>query len=315
MSLVVALFGLCAAAGAFPAPPEYSVYGCRIPCYSLFYVSTARVGIAKNAAAKAFSAFPGLHGTILSLLNSLMAGNSPRRPAHWKSPPPPASVAFRKYPKPERQIMTDDTASNETWTYGAREAVGLFASADALDAAVAALEGAGFDRAAISVLASDAKIRDRLGHLYAKAADAEDDPRAPLAAYEPAASQREGKAAAIAIPVYIGGAAGAFAVVASGGVLAGAIAAALAGSAIGAGIGGLLARAIGKTFKDHAAAQLAQGGIVLWVGVRDAAAEKSALDILAKAGAKDVHVHQIQREWTLKDIPLSTVQPDPLLKH
>jgi VIT1/CCC1 family predicted Fe2+/Mn2+ transporter len=211
--------------------------------------------------------------------------------------------------------MTDSTASNETWTYGAREAVGLFASADAVDAAVDALEAAGFDRAAVSVLASDAKIKDRIGRLYSKASDAEDDPKAPQAAYVSNAERREGEAAAIGIPVYIGGALGAFAMVASGGMLAGAIAAALAGGVLAGGVGALLARAIGKGFQDRAAAQLANGGIVLWVSVRDDATEKTALDVLAKAGAKDVHVHSIQREWTLKDIPFATAQPDPLLGH
>jgi hypothetical protein len=61
--------------------------------------------------------------------------------------------------------------------------------------------------------------------------------------------------------------------------------------------------------------QLAQGGMVLWVSLRDDNAEKRALQILTKAGARDVHVHQIQREWTLKDIPLSEAQPDSLLEH
>jgi hypothetical protein len=52
---------------------------------------------------------------------------------------------------------------------------------------------------------------------------------------------------------------------------------------------------------------------VLWVSPRDGAAEKRALDILTKAGARDVHVHEIEREWTLKDRPLSDVQFDPFL--
>jgi hypothetical protein len=53
--------------------------------------------------------------------------------------------------------------------------------------------------------------------------------------------------------------------------------------------------------------------MVLWVGVRDANAEKRVLDILMKAGARDVHIHQIQREAFQTDIPLSEVQPDPFL--
>jgi hypothetical protein len=32
-----------------------------------------------------------------------------------------------------------------------------------------------------------------------------------------------------------------------------------------------------------------------------------------KAGARDIHVHEFEREWTLKDRPLSDVQFDPFL--
>jgi len=209
--------------------------------------------------------------------------------------------------------MTDSSNSDQTWHYAAREAVGVFSDADALDAAVDTLESAGFDRASISVLASDRKIRDRIGHLYEKVAEAEDDPKAPLSAYVSNAERTEAKAAGVGLPMYVGGAAGAFAVLATGGVLAAAVAAAIAAGAAGAGLGMLLAHAIGKAHQDHVQAQLAQGGLILWVGIKDADAEARALAILTKAGAHDVHVHAIQREWTLKDIPFSGVQPDPLL--
>ena len=53
---------------------------------------------------------------------------------------------------------------------------------------------------------------------------------------------------------------------------------------------------------------------MLWVSLGDEAAERRALRILAKAGARDVHVHEIEREWTLKDRPLSEVQFDPFLQ-
>jgi hypothetical protein len=35
---------------------------------------------------------------------------------------------------------------------------------------------------------------------------------------------------------------------------------------------------------------------------------------LNDAGARDVHVHDLQREWTLKDRPLSEAQFDPFLR-
>jgi hypothetical protein len=59
--------------------------------------------------------------------------------------------------------------------------------------------------------------------------------------------------------------------------------------------------------------QPAEGGLVLWVSLRDDDAERRALHILTNAGGRDVHVHEFEREWTLKDRPLSDVQFDPFL--
>jgi hypothetical protein len=53
--------------------------------------------------------------------------------------------------------------------------------------------------------------------------------------------------------------------------------------------------------------------MVLWVSPRDDKAERRALRILKEAGAGDVHVHEVEREWTLKERPLSEVQFDPFL--
>ena len=39
--------------------------------------------------------------------------------------------------------------------------------------------------------------------------------------------------------------------------------------------------------------QLKRGGLVLWVNVRDAREEKTALDVLREHSAHDVHVHDI----------------------
>jgi hypothetical protein len=66
---------------------------------------------------------------------------------------------------------------------------------------------------------------------------------------------------------------------------------------------------------DHVLEQLSRGGMVLWVSVRDDTEERRALQVLKDAGARDVHVHEVQREWTLKDRPLSDIQPDPFLEH
>jgi hypothetical protein len=192
---------------------------------------------------------------------------------------------------------------------------GAHGLATALQVAVDELEVSGFDRATISVLASNDKVKERVGHLYREVGEIEDDPQAPQTAIISKHSLAEGEGAAIGLPSYIGGVAGAFAVVASGGTLAASVAAAVAGGAAGVGLGAVLARTIGQRYKHHALEQLEEGGMVMWVSVRDKRAERRAIEILTKAGARDVHMHEVEREWTLKDRPLSEVQPDPLLEH
>ncbi len=163
------------------------------------------------------------------------------------------------------------------------------------------------------MLASEAMIKERAGHIYRSVREAEDDPLAPGAAFVSSDSRTEGEAAIVGIPAYIGGTAGAIA--ASGGALAATIAAAIAGGVAGAGLGALLALVVAHRHRDHVLEQLAEGGMVLWVSVRDEKEAARALKILTEAGARDVHVHEIQREWTLKDRPLSEIQPDPFLER
>jgi hypothetical protein len=114
----------------------------------------------------------------------------------------------------------ENMCDDGTLGYVHREAVGVFDNADALEAAVDELEISGFDRAAISVLASDKTVKDRLGRLYRSVAEIVDDPRAPLAAFVSKDSRVEGEAATVGVPLFIGGIAGGLAVVASGGALA-----------------------------------------------------------------------------------------------
>jgi hypothetical protein len=39
--------------------------------------------------------------------------------------------------------------------------------------------------------------------------------------------------------------------------------------------------------------QLARGGLLLWVNIRNADEEKTALEVLSAQAAHDVHVHEI----------------------
>jgi hypothetical protein len=211
--------------------------------------------------------------------------------------------------------MDNELESSSGWTYWAREAVGVFAAPDALEAAIDELERSGFDRASISVLGTGDKIRKRLGYVYDRVVDLEDDGRAPRSAPPSRDSQAEGEAAAVAVPSYVGGFAGAAAAIASGTVLTAAISATILGAATGAGLGAFLAHAMARRRNKQIEEQLALGGMVLWVNVPDAETENRAISILTKARAWDIHVHKIEREWGPHDRPLSEAQVDPLLER
>jgi hypothetical protein len=60
-----------------------------------------------------------------------------------------------------------------------REAVAVFDTAEALDAAVFALDTRGFDRTAFSLLASEEAVTQKLGHRYQQVKEVEDDPNVP----------------------------------------------------------------------------------------------------------------------------------------
>jgi hypothetical protein len=194
--------------------------------------------------------------------------------------------------------MNGTTEDGKTMQYTVREVVGVFPTASALETAVEQLGLAGVNRAAISVLGMDKQRPDRVDELYRSAEAIGDDPKARHAAFTSRGSRIEGEVVAIAVPLEIGGFAGAWAVAAAGGALV---------------------TAIGMTVARHHASniesQLAAGGLVLWVCTPDEAAEERALEVLRRCGGISVHTHSIAREWGVADIPLHDVQPDPFLEH
>ena len=236
----------------------------------------------------------------------------------WKAPAahPDADAASEKQRADLEQASgTKETADIATTrTYWTKEAVGVFSDPDALETAVDELEVSGFDRAAISVLATDSKARDQLDRFYRTINDVEDGGGVPRAAFVSSDSLAEGEAAVIGVPLYIGGFAGAAAVASAGGSLALAIAATVSGGVVGAALGALLAGAIARHHSAQAQEQLKRGGFVLWVSVSHPDKEKRAIAALSKMGAHDVHIHEIQREWSIKEIPFAETQPDPFLE-
>jgi outer membrane lipoprotein SlyB len=207
-----------------------------------------------------------------------------------------------------------NSPSTGNYGYSVHEAVGVFSIPEALERAIDELEVSGFDRATLSVLASEGAIKDRVGHLYRSVAEIEDNRHVPQRAFVETDSRVEGTTAAIGIPCYVGSVAGAgVTAVGFGSAMAATVAGAVVGGVVGAGLGAVLAGAMIRRHVHEVSEQLAEGGLVLWVSLRDDDAERRALHILANAGGRDVHVHEFEREWTLKDRPLSDVQFDPFL--
>ena len=194
-----------------------------------------------------------------------------------------------------------------------REVAGVFRSPDALDAAADALLRGGFDRADIDLMAHPDTIREKLGGVFAPAeelADVPDVPRRAFVAHEDVATTTALVAGALS---YIGAAAAALGVVASGGTLALALAAAAAGGAAGGGVGALISHVLGAERARELETLMAAGGLVLWVRVRAPEQEDKAQRILREHGAEAVRVHEIEIDKRLEDLPLASLRPDPWL--
>lgn len=194
-----------------------------------------------------------------------------------------------------------------------REAVGVFHEWVQLRAAVDELLLNGFDRAEISMLAGEKVVERKLGHVYRKVSELEDDMSVPRVAFVGRDSLVEGRASAIGVLGYLGAATAVGAVVASGGALAWVILAGAAAGGGGAALGTLLARAMGRNHGKDLQAQIDKGGLLLWVRTCQASREAGATEILRKHGAEDVHVHDFEGARVPEINPMGGWQPDPFL--
>lgn len=174
-----------------------------------------------------------------------------------------------------------------------REAVGVFADADAMQHAIDDLLSSGFDRDELSLLAAEETVDEKLGHKYEKVAEIEDDATVPRTRYVSPESMSDAKAALIGGLLSVGALGAIGAIVASGGTLV----AAITGAAVGAGTWGLLGEFLAKLVGDHHAhyiqEQLEHGGLLLWVRCSNSEREKNAMEILSKHSGRDVHVHAL----------------------
>ncbi len=172
-----------------------------------------------------------------------------------------------------------------------REAVGVFGDMTSMRAAADELMISGFDRADLSLLKRQKEVEQRLGHSYDNVSELEDDPDVPTRAYIGTDSLTEAKAAIVGIPCFIGAVATGATVTASGGsTLETVLWSGIMGIG-GACVGGIFAGIVAHRQRDYLGEQLEHGGIVLWVRTVDIEHEKRACEILERADATDVHVH------------------------
>ena len=171
-----------------------------------------------------------------------------------------------------------------------REAVAVFDDVSALESAFDELRAAGFAKDQISLLAADAVVERKLGHLYQRVEELEDEPRAPRTAFVSGKhmGEREDRllGSLIVLPT----------VLAAGTVVAtaGAVAAAIVGTALaGALLGTVFTHWMDQRHADWLQGQLDRGGILLWVRTPDEAAERTAMAVLTRHSAHDIHIHEI----------------------
>lgn len=175
-----------------------------------------------------------------------------------------------------------------------REAVGIFDNAETLQDAIDDLLSSGFDRAEISLLASESAVEAKLGHAYRKVSELEDDRGAPKVAYVSTESIGDSEGAVIGALMYVGAGILMGPVAATGGTIAAIAGAAAIGSGVGGAIGSVLATVIGKQHAKYIDDQVAHGGLLLWVRVWDSEREKRAVEILSRHSGRDVHVHEYE---------------------
>lgn len=187
-----------------------------------------------------------------------------------------------------------DEARQTDPTKTVREAVGVFADPKRLQDAATELQTAGFNHADISMLANEHALREKLGHIYAGTAAAQDDPKTPHQAYHSPPDIGDAKGALIGAPMYVAATLAAGVIAATGGTLA----ALLGGVALAGGAAGLVgyafANRVEKKYADELMGALESGGLLLWARTPSAEHEARATAILSKHGARHVHVHELK---------------------
>lgn len=189
-----------------------------------------------------------------------------------------------------QEMQTQQTQS----AVSVREAVGVFADDEHLQAAIDELELEEFARQDISVLGSKMEMERTYDKANRNPYNLEDDPRAPRGVHVMPEEQSLAEASLIGAGII-------FTVMFLGPVMgaSGSLSTGLVVMVLLAGVGGIvgygLARALRSYRQRHYKQQLRKGGLLLWVNTPTRALERKAQQILAKHGARDVHINEISR--------------------
>lgn len=176
-----------------------------------------------------------------------------------------------------------------------REAVALFDGPERLEQAVSDLCSHGFDHADLSLLAPEALSERPI----ASARQLAQDPATPRTDPATDTDMRQGRVLATSMAATIAGFAAAGLTVATGGVLAAVIAAGALAAGGAAAAGTIVGRKLDRNAANSLDAQLARGGVLLWVRAPDAQHERTALDILRRHSTQ-VEMHEYPAEPRLQ---------------
>lgn len=176
-----------------------------------------------------------------------------------------------------------------------REAVGVFPDDEHLQAAIDELEMAQFPRHDISVLGSKGEMEDTYNKPYRDPHNIKDDARAPRGVHVMPEERSLAEAALVGGGIIVTVVVLTPVLGAAGGPMLSNILLLLALAAVGGLVGFGLAMLLRRTRANRHKKQIRKGGLLLWVGAPTREMEIKAQSILAKHGARDVHVHEIDR--------------------
>jgi len=172
-----------------------------------------------------------------------------------------------------------------------REAVAVFDDAEKLESAVSELQSKGIDRSELSILAHDWPAA-RLPRDIQRAADDPATPREPVVTDT---DLRQGRVLGTGLAATIAAFAAAGFTVATGGVGAATVIAAVAAAGGVGAASTLFGRKLADDQTSFLDAQLAGGGVLLWVRTRNAAGEQIVLEVLRRHSAH-VYLHDLPAE-------------------